>query len=322
MMVVLCAVWGLNQVAIKVANEGISPVLQAGLRSTGATVLVSAWCFWRGTRLFARDGSLLPGLGAAALFAAEFAVLYWGLVYTTASRAVLFLYMAPFVVAVGAHIFVPGERLRTPQVIGLLCAFAGIALAFADALRLPSHRELVGDVLELAAALLWGATTVLVKASRLARIDPSRTLLYQLAGSAAALPVVSWALGEHGITAPTPLVLGALAYQTVVVAAISYMAWFALMTRYPASQLSAFSFLTPLFGLLAGALLLGEPITGGLAAAMLCVAFGIYLVNRRPAAARTAASPAAVAGPALTVDERGSPAVGRAEMAHDRRSRP
>lgn len=291
MMVVLCAVWGLNQVAIKVANDGISPVLQAGLRSIGATLLVSGWCAWRGTRLLVRDGSLLPGLCIAGLFAGEFAVLYWGLVYTTASRAVVFLYMAPFVVAVGAHLFVPSERLRTPQVIGLLCAFAGIAFAFADALRLPSGHELAGDALELAAALLWGATTVLVKASRLARIDPSRTLLYQLAGSAVALPIASWALGEHGITAPTPLVLGALAYQTVVVATISYMAWFALMTRYPASQLSAFSFLTPLFGLLAGGLLLGEPITGGLAAAMLCVAFGIYLVNRRPAAVRAPPPP-------------------------------
>jgi drug/metabolite transporter (DMT)-like permease len=284
LMVVLCAFWGVNQVAIKVANDGISPVLQAGLRSAGAASLVWAWCALRGIKLFERDGTLVPGLLAGALFAAEFTALYWGLVFTTASRAVIFLYTSPFVVAVGAHLFIPGERLRTIQVAGLLCAFAGIALAFGDAMTMPSGRELLGDGLALLAAALWGVTTVLVKASRLARISPSKTLLYQLAGSAAVLPFVSLALGEKGIVDPTPLVLGALAFQTVLVAFVTYLAWFWLITRYPASQLSAFSFLTPLFGLVAGGVLLGEPITGALVLAMLLVGAGIYLVNRRPTA--------------------------------------
>jgi drug/metabolite transporter (DMT)-like permease len=242
--------------------------------------------------LFERDGSLVPGLWAGLLFALEFAFVYWGLAFTTASRAVLFLYAAPFVVAIGAHLFVPGERLRAVQVFGLLCAFAGIAIAFGDALRLPTRRELIGDVMELVAAILWGATTVLVKASRLASISASKTLLYQLAGSAVILPLVSWALGEKGITATTPLVLGILAYQTLLVATISYIAWFWLVSRYPASQLSAFSFLSPLIGVLAGGLLLAEPITSALAAALLLVAVGIYLVNRKPAARPADAAPA------------------------------
>jgi len=298
LMIVLCAAWGLNQVAVKVANEGISPVAQASLRSAGAALLVWGWCAARRVPLFERDGSLLPGLAAGALFAAEFAALYWGLAFTTASRAVIFLYSAPFVVAIGAHLFVPGERLRVVQAAGLVAAFVGIALAFGDALALPTRLQMIGDGLCLLAAILWGATTVLVKASRLASIGSAKTLLYQLAGSALVLPAVALALGERGVFSPTPLVIACLAYQTVLVAFVTYLAWFWLISRYPASQLSAFSFLTPLFGLLAGGALLGEPITGGLVLAMLLVGAGIYLVNRRPAAAKEAVPLGAPAGDA------------------------
>lgn len=279
-MVVLCAAWGLQQVAIKVANSGISPVLQAGLRSLGAAVLVWLWSGRKGISLFERDGTLAPGLLAAALFAGEFAFIYWGLTFTAASRSVIFLYTAPFFIALGAHLFLPGERLRPLQWAGLAWAFAGIVAAFADGLRSPSPRELIGDGLVLIGAVLWAATTLVIKGSRLARISPAKTLFYQLAGSALALPLVSLALGEPGIVNPTPLVLASLAYQTVLVAFLSYLAWFWLVSHYPAGRLASFSFLTPLFGILAGGLLLAEPITGGLLAAMAMVGAGIWLVNR------------------------------------------
>ena len=290
LMVLLCACWGLNQVAIKLADDGISPVFQAGLRSTGAVVLVWAWSAARGVRLFARDGTLGYGLLVGALFAGEFVLLYWGLVFTTASRGAVFLYMAPFIVAVGAHLLIPGERLRRVQAIGLLCAFAGTAAAFSDALRLPTYRQLLGDSMTLGAALLWGATTLLLRTSPLARVSPHKALFYQLGVSAVLLLGISRALGEPGFLAADPLVLGALAYQIVVVAFATYLAWFWLISRYPAVGLSAFSFLTPLFGLLAGATLLGEPITPTLAAAMLLVGLGIQLVNR-PSPARRIAVP-------------------------------
>ena len=293
LMVLLCACWGFNQVAIKLANAGISPILQAGIRSLGSALLVWAWSARRGIRLFARDGSLGLGILIGLLFGGEFVFLYWSLVFTTASRAVLFLYTAPFVVALGAHVFIPGERLRVQQAAGLAAAFAGTALAFADALRFPTYRELLGDGMAFIAAILWGATTVVVKATRLARISPHKTLLYQLGVSAIFLPALSWALGEPGLVAPTPLVLGMLAYQIVVVAFASYLAWFWLVSRYPAGRLSSFSFLTPLFGLLAGALLLGEPVGWALVAAVTLVGIGIVLVNRAPPlSAVLAAAPA------------------------------
>jgi drug/metabolite transporter (DMT)-like permease len=283
LMVLLCALWGFNQVAIKLAVGGISPVLQAGLRSSGAAILVWGWARWRQIPLFARDGMLGLGVLVAIGFATEFVLLYWGLVYTTASRAVLFLYMAPFVVALGAQLFIPGEQLRPAHVAGLVCAFAGMALAFADALALPTYRELLGDVLELAAAFCWGATTVLIKATRLSRISAHRALFYQLAGSAPLLLILSPLLGEPGLVAPTPLIWSALVFQTVVVAFFSYLCWFGLIARYPVFKLSAVTFLTPLFGMAAGGILLHEPITALLIVAAILVGSGIYLVNRVPA---------------------------------------
>ncbi len=281
---VLCLVWGFNQVLAKIANAGISPVLQAGLRSTGAALLLWGWSALRGVPLFKRDGSLLPGLLAGLMFAGEFALIYWGLEFTTASRGVIFLYSSPFIVATGVHLSVPSERLRPLQVLGLLGAFAGVAVAFTGGLGLPTHRQLLGDAMELGAAVLWGATTVLVRASRLAMISPNKVLFYQLAVSAVVLPPVAWALGEPGVFAPTAAVLASLAFQTCVVAFVSYLAWFWLVAHYPAGRLSAFTFLTPLFGVLAGAVVLHERISGGLIVALVLVGLGIALVNRRPPA--------------------------------------
>ncbi|MDR2240460.1 MAG: DMT family transporter [Zoogloeaceae bacterium] len=282
LMLVLCMAWGLQQVAIKVAMSGVSPVWQAGLRSIGATLLVWAWAAHKGIRLFERDGTLFPGLLSAALFAGEFAFIYWGLGYTSASRGVVFLYTAPFMVAFGAHCFLPGERLRPMQWLGLAFAFAGILAAFGESLGMPTRRQLLGDGMLFLGAVLWAATTLVIKSSRLSKVNPAKTLFYQLAGSALALPCVALALGEPGVIALTPLTLLSIAYQTALIAFASYLAWFWLLTHYPAGRLAAFSFLTPLFGVLAGALLLGEHVGPVLAAALGLVVFGIWLVNRPP----------------------------------------
>jgi len=276
----LCLLWGIQQVSIKVANVGVSPILQGGIRSAIATVLLWLWMVARGVKIFERDGSLVAGLVCGLLFSGEFLFIYWGLAYTTASRSVVFIYVSPFVVAIGAHFFVRGETLRGMQVIGLLCAFIGIIVAFADGLGLPSKTMLIGDAMALMGAFLWGATTVVIKATTLARIAPSKNLLYQLAASALLLPALSIMMGEPGIIDLNPLVIGCLLYQGVVVAFASYLAWYWLIAHYPAASLASFTFLTPLFGMLAGGILLDERITALLSLAMLLVAAGIYLVNR------------------------------------------
>jgi drug/metabolite transporter (DMT)-like permease len=160
-----CACWGVNQVAIKIANTGISPILQVGLRSLLAGILVLAWSNARGLRLFQRDGTLWPGLVAGLLFGTEFVVMYLGLTHTTASRGVVLLYLAPFVVAFGAHYLIPGDRLSTPKIIGLAAALGGLAVAMGEGFATPGRPTLTGDLLSLLAAVMWGATTVFVRSS-------------------------------------------------------------------------------------------------------------------------------------------------------------
>lgn len=280
-LVVLCASWGFQQITIKISNPFVSPVLQAGIRSVGATLLLWIWMAARREPLTSRDGTLWWGLGVGVIFAAEFLLIYWGLDFTRASRSVIFLYTMPFFTALGAQLFIPGEQLGRVQVAGLVCAFTGILLAFRESLTLTTSRMLVGDGMITAAALLWATATVMIKASPLSRIAHSKTLFYQLAVSGILLPLGSVAMGEPGIVSMTPLVAGCLIYQTLWVAFVTYLAWFWLIRNYPASRIATFAFLTPLFGVLSGTVLLDEPLSGALLGALALVSLGIYLVNRR-----------------------------------------
>lgn len=288
-LLVLCASWGLQQVSIKVAHAGISPLTQSGIRSAGATILIWFWMLIRREAIFKKDGSLGWGILAGLLFAGEFLMIYIGLDFTNASRAVIFLYISPFVVALGAHKFVPGERLQRLQVLGLCSAFVGILVAFRESIGLPSARMLIGDGMLLVGGILWGATTVIIKASPLSRIAPSKTLLYQLAVSAVVLPLGARIFNEPGIIQLPPLIIACMVYQTAWVAFITYLVWFWLIQNYPASRLASFTFLTPLFGVVAGGILLQETISRSLFLALVMVGSGIYLVNR-PAAPRPTAS--------------------------------
>ncbi|MCB4824401.1 DMT family transporter [Roseicella sp. GB24] len=283
LMLLLSAVWGLNMVAVKVTSAGIPPVLQAGLRSTLAALIVPLLCRPLGLRFgdWRRGGTLAAGVLAGALFAVEFIALYIGLSLTTASRAVIFLYGAPFWVALGTHYLVPGDRLTRAKAIGLCIAFGGLVLAFADGLRAPVGPDaLLGDLLCLVGGALWAATTVLVKASSLRRAPAALVLQYQLIVSAPLLLLASPLLGEAWVIDPQPLVVGAFLYQAAGIAGASYLAWFWLVSRHSASRLAAFSVLTPVFGVLAGALLLGESLGVGFLLAVMLVALGLWLVNR------------------------------------------
>lgn len=249
-------------------------------------MLVALWCRYRNIALLQRDDTTIPGIAAGVLFAVEFLLLYWGLEFTTAARSVVFLNTSPFFVALGAHAVLANDRLTIAKTMGLIAAFAGVAIAFSDGLHAPTLHMLIGDAMVLAAAAAWGATTVLVKATKLARIEPERTLLYQLVVSAIALLAASIAAGERGVFNATPLVLSALAYQTIVVAFISYLAWFWFIKHYQASNVSSFVFLTPVFGVLAGAWLLDEPVGPRLLIALVLIAAGIYLASGGTSRAR------------------------------------
>jgi drug/metabolite transporter (DMT)-like permease len=281
LMVLLTALWGFQQVTIKVIAADVSLVMQAAIRSVIATALLLAWARMRGIALFQRDGTLWPGIAAGLLFAGEFVFIYGGLAHTNASRMVVFIYTTPPLTALGLHFFVRGERLVPGQWLGVLLAFAGLLIAFAEGFSAAQGATFVGDLCGVIAALLWASTTVLIRATRLSRSTATKTLFYQLAVSAVILPAASVLLGEKGVVALTPLALASLAYQGVIVAFASYLVWFWLLTRYFAARLSVLSFLTPMFGVLFGVLFLNEPLTGYFAAAALLIAGGIVLVNLR-----------------------------------------
>jgi drug/metabolite transporter (DMT)-like permease len=279
-VVLLCLSWGFNQVAVKLALHEIPPLLQSALRSFAATLIVAAVAKARGQTLLARDGTLWSGIAAGVLFGAEFILIYQGLVYTTATRAVLFIYVAPFFVVLGARILLPADRFHLPQWAGLALSFAGMLVAFGVPTPALDPRQIFGDLMMVGAALLWAATTLLVKASALIRASSEKVLLYQLIVSGPMMALASYLAGEQVPHAVSPLVLGAFAYQTVWVVGVTYVLWFALVARYSANRLSAFTFLTPLFGVAAGHLVLGEPLTPAFAAAVALVAGGLILVNR------------------------------------------
>ncbi len=286
LMLGCCVLWGLQQVVVKATLPALPAFLQAAVRSAIGAVLVFAWSKSRGIALFSRDGSLLPGVVAGLLFGIEFLCIYAALTLTDASRVSVFVYVAPFVVALLLPRFVPAERLTLPQALGMACAFAALVYAFQETFVSPSRTQWVGDALSIVAALLWGITTLVIRTTRLASIAPEKTLFYQLAISSPVLGASAVLRGERWPVDGLPAwAWGSLAFQSVVVAFASYLTWFWLLRHYSATRLSAFSFLTPVFGLTFAAFALGEAISLRLVIAMVFVAIGIVLVNRAPRAA-------------------------------------
>lgn len=276
----LCLAWGFNQVSVKVALAGYPPFIQGTIRSVLAALCVAAWCRMRGIPLFARDGSLKGGLLAGFLFGAEFILIFQGLLYTTATRATLFLYLAPFFVVLGARIFLPMDRFSARQWAGLALSFAGMIVAFGAPTPALDPRQLTGDILIVGGAALWAATTLTIKASGLNAAPPEKVMLYQLVVSAPMLGAAALAVGERMTQMPSALATGALAYQTFFVVSITYVVWFAMIAKYSATRLSAFTFLSPLFGVAAGHLVLGDPLTPAFVVAVVLVTAGLVLVNR------------------------------------------
>ncbi len=285
LMTLLCLLWGVQQVVIKLTAPYVSLVMQAGIRSVIATVLLVAWARVRGIALFNRDGTFWPGLVAGLLFAVEFLFIYAGLAHTNASRMVVFIYLTPPLTALGLSMFLPGERLSVRQWGGVLVSFGGVVLAFSEGFNAARGSTWLGDLFGIVAAIFWAATTVVIRTTSLARATATKTLFDQLGMSAVLLAPVSRLMGETGVSAVNSSVIASLAYQGVIVAFASYLVWFWLLTRYLAARLSVLSFMTPLFGVLAGVLVLHEPLTPLFFSAAALVAAGIVLVNGRTAPA-------------------------------------
>jgi drug/metabolite transporter (DMT)-like permease len=282
-MLLACSfIWGLGQVAAKVGLQDFPPLMQGALRCLGAALLLLIWSRWRGLRVLQRDGTGRAGLLAGALFAFEFGCIFVGLQFTSASRMAVFIYLAPFVVALGMPLIGRGERLGAVGAGGLLLAFAGVVWAFAEGFVRPAAGpwQWLGDALGIVAALAWGLTTLTIRSSSLASALAEKTLLYQLSISGLALGLASLLRAERWPMHVGALPFVSLVFQIFIVTFASYLAWFWLVRHYPATKISVFTLLTPVFGLVAGVVLLGEPLTDRLLLALAAICAGIALVNR------------------------------------------
>lgn len=278
LMVGLTLSWGLNGVAAKLAYPGYSPLFVNIARAVIGGALVMAWCRYRGIPVFARDGTLWLGMLAGGLFGVEFILIFVGLEFTSVARSTLMINTMPFWVLIGAH-FLLGERMTVAKFVGLALAFCGVVLVFSDRLSHTGPSTLVGDLMSLGGGILWGATTLVIKASRLRTAGAEKLLLYQLAMSVLlALPLL--AISGPAIRDPSLGSTGALLFQAIYVVGFTYMLWFWLMRRYPATGLSSFVFLTPAFGVLCGGLILGEPLSMHIFMALALIAAGLVIVNR------------------------------------------
>ncbi len=280
LMVMLCLSWGFNQISVKLALPDIPPLTQATLRSMGGLLFIMLIARLRGVSIFKRDGTLGPGLFAGTLFGLEFIFIYCGLVYTSASRAVVFLYVAPFVVALGSKRFL-GERLSVTQWSGLALSFAGVALAIGVPQASVDAKTILGDLLVMGGGVLWAATTLTIKATRLVHASAEKVLAYQIAVSIPILSFGALVSGETITHMPGLVAWAWLAYQTFWVVGITFLIWFFLIKSYSASKLSSFTFMTPLFGVIGGYFIMQDPLTFAFGGAALLVMAGLFLVNRR-----------------------------------------
>jgi drug/metabolite transporter (DMT)-like permease len=290
LMLMLCVSWGFNQIAVKLALPDIPPLWQGTIRSIGALPVLLLVAHVRGTKLFARDGTLRAGLWLGVIFGIEFVMIYRGLELTSASRAVVFLYTAPFFVALGSYRLL-GERLRGSQWAGLALCFAGVALAIGFPQADVQANVLLGDLLIVGGGALWAVTTLLVKATELRHAPPEKSLIYQVVISIPILGMAAFFFGESPNHFPGPLALSLMAYQAFWVVGLTFLLWWALVKTYSASKLSAFTFITPLFGVVASYLILHDTLTPVFGAAALLVIAGLFLVNRPSAAVPVAANP-------------------------------
>ncbi|GKY87541.1 DMT family transporter [Sinisalibacter aestuarii] len=279
-LIAIMVVLALNQVVIKLTNDGLQPVFAAGLRSAGAVVVIWGWMRLRGQRLDFRPGTLPAGLLIGLIFAVEFLALFIALDLTTVTRVSVIFYSMPVWMAVAAHFLLPGERLTPLRSLGLALAFAGVVWAIVDRTGLGGDASLLGDLAALVGALGWMGVSLVPRLTRIREVTPEMQMFWQLLVSAPLLIAVSFAFGPF-LRDFVPVTAWMMLFQIVVVASGTFLAWFWLLSRYKASQIAAFAFLSPVFGVVMGWLWLGETVTPALIAKLALVTLGIVLINRR-----------------------------------------
>jgi drug/metabolite transporter (DMT)-like permease len=268
----------LNQVVVKVTNGGFEPVFAAGLRSLGAALVLTLWMVLRGVSLRLPRATMWAGVLSGTLFALEFTSLFTALDLSSVSRVSIIFYSMPVWLALAAHVFLPNERLTRIRIAGLVLAMCGVTLAIFE--RDQGQVSWLGDGLALLSAMCWAAIALSVRVTPLAKVPPAQQLYWQLIISAPILLLIAPLFGPL-VRDLAPIHLAGLTFQIIAVASLGFLAWFWLMSIYPANTVASFSFLSPVFAVLLGWLILDEQIGVQIWVALALVAAGIVLINRR-----------------------------------------
>ena len=267
-----------NQVVIKITGGGFAPVFQAGLRSAGAALVVLLWMRARGIAITAPRAGIPWAVLSGLVFAFEFTCLYSALDRTTVARASIIFYSMPVWLGLAAHLWLPGERITGLRALGMALAMGGVALALAD--RSNGQASLTGDLLALIAAFGWAGIILLMRLTPLSQVSPVMQLLFQVMVSAPVLLALAPLFGDLGRD-PQPIHYAGLAFQAICVVGLGFIVWFHLMAIYRASGVASFSFLSPVFAVVFGWLILGERIGPPVWIALALVAAGLTLINRK-----------------------------------------
>lgn len=279
-IIMLCTLWGGQQILFKLSIDDISPSMQIALRSSLGCVLLALFMWHQGTSLALWRGPWRAGMSVGLLFGVEWWMIGESLRLTTASHLVVFLYTAPIFTALGLHFWVPEERLNSRQWIGVFVSFLGVAIGFIGGANQPHFdlKMLFGDLLALGAGLGWAMTTILIRTTGLSKLPATQTTFYQLFFAALALLVACLATDQWGVRW-SPFLVVSIVGQGIFIAFLSLLVWFWLLKHYLASRVSIFTFLTPLLGVSFGVLILDEPLHLEFVWGALLVMLGVITVN-------------------------------------------
>lgn len=277
----LAFLWGCNIVAIKIGLAGVPPLAAAGIRFGIALPLIIVWAAFRGIPIVPTRSEMPRLLLVGLIFTVQIGLINLGTDRTQAARASVFLNAYPVFVAFISHFFVPNDRLTGRKVIGLAVAFAGLIVVFGRSLLHWDKVTLAGDLLVISSGILLAVLVVMI--SRLGqRTAPVRITVAELAVGVPLFFFFS-AIFESGQSwSFSASVIVALCYQGFAVSAFCFVAWATLLKSYSPSKLSVLFFSTPVWGVIASILILGEGISWQLIAGAAFVAAGIYIVNRTP----------------------------------------
>lgn len=280
-LLLVCAIWGGNAVSIKFSNQGFPPLMAATLRSLVAGILVWGFAVWKRQSILFPRGERRHAFAIGILFSLDFLFLYWGVAFTSASRATIFLYSHPLWVILGAHFALQQDHLSYNKIAGAALSFIGLVLVFKTRSPMLSEYHWIGDLMEILAAIFWAATTLYIKRiSETVELSHYQTLFAQLIFAIPVLAMGTLLFERSQVIDLSWVVITALLYQIIVVAFFSYLCWFWLIHNYPVSKLASFSFLAPVFGVIFGLAILNEPVGLLVLSGLILVCIGIFLVNK------------------------------------------